>query len=1491
MAERFIYRGNDDRPIEVPASADITPYNEDGTATQELKDYIALQRKEGNYLDSATTIITRPTQRDTPDSIMSGVVPNKSEAARMRQSQRERDIDNQIKKDTLFEQRIAEASDIYGRGIVDLPEDPEEIKLKKDDAAYTQFVRGVTKAGVNAGQTLVDLVSIIDRDGDWFGVTPEEREIRRRAAAKKTATAAAKGFSFGWLPDVEMENLYNPETGKTIPAEGFTGLTTNLGLALTGYGALGKINAIKNISSPLVREITKAFVLENLMIDPEEGNIATILEETFVDSKSGKSLNWAQEAIQFLSYDGERDSRRMARLKQQIDTLALGTAFEVMGNAFFRKAAYKKFDTRAEDLTNEQRVDVLVSELEEARQLAAVASQKGTTKINISETDEGVQKILKQTQRISGGLKRVSSLFFSSDGFLSRSGKNLLDESVFAQRAAMQTATNAAERLQSKLNTIMSSSSADDYLPEQIQEILTTDFKMPRVINENNYEEVVQSLVDRFSIPRDIAPEVIEARLLVDDMSRKMLHTDFVDDGVKEVINQNVGAYLRRSYHAYETAGYTPSIDVRINAEDFLKNQILNDSKDMIEIENLVYKNYGTNLEPDQLAKYIDDGVNTRVSDSINEMLNNDIFEYTDKSRTLNKYIFKERQDVPPEIRELLGEIKDPSLNVVKSIEKMSKFYEVGRFHSNLNEIANGKYIFDDGIGRDTEVFTTQIKMPNSPLDGKWTTPEVARSLQNNGSWNPAGILDNQFFQNFATAKGTSQQSKTVLSLATQARNAAGGVQFGLANGRWPFKDGLNTNAVLWNKMLNSGDEALDAQYTKYQRLGVINTNVRVSEFKDLLRVGEESTVDTYFNKLRNIPYGGKVLDKTIDGATEVYMATDDFFKMNNFESELETLKKAYPNESLDVLEQEAARKVKNTFPNYDRVPAGIRTLRFLPVGNFVSFPAEVWRTSYNIITEASKEITSGNPVLKERGLQRLSGYMLSMGSWQGAATATGLTYGLSDAEQDAIHKVTETEWNRGGTRNIVRAGDKFYTQDTTNYNSYNTIRAPLMTALENVRTGQLQGEALDKVLIDAGIEFTTSLIEPFVSESMLAKSILDIRYSLANDGKRPDGSRAFSLGENPTASIVESVITPFMPGTIDDAYDLYQVAMGNVNEYSGKLPPWQGELVASLMGIKFQEVDPVQSLNFAIRNFKDKKSNFVNPSYPNFRENADDIINQVDKNLKLQYKAMQDLYATYEAVKVLLDEESTYGTAFTASRKGKEEELSPLELRSSTAYQVLEDSGVSSEVMMAMEDGRFFETTDILDFIMQSYDRGTPFANEILEEQSQDKLDELQKVARKYLTVPLNFDPDTPFNATNQFIQNLDDQERIRQEQKERIIRGNFAKGGEVYNVPQAPVEPDERIDKMTGLPYDQQAGTAFTDEEDRNLFNSGGLSNNLITNIINKVSPVSQEQKNKDIQTLQNMAVDIKNSKQIKQENKSLLQTPEEKFGSIYKSLYGNN
>jgi hypothetical protein len=49
------------------------------------------------------------------------------------------------------------------------------------------------------------------------------------------------------------------------------------------------------------------------------------------------------------------------------------------------------------------------------------------------------------------------------------------------------------------------------------------------------------------------------------------------------------------------------------------------------------------------------------------------------------------------------------------------------------------------------------------------------------------------------------------------------------------------------------------------------------------------------------------------------------------------------------------------------------------------------------------------------------------------------------------------------------------------------------------------------------------------------------------------------------------------------------------------------------------------------------------------------------------------------------------------------------------------------------------------------------------------------------------------------------------------------YAAGGVVKNVPNVPEEPDQRIDKITGRPYDKQAGEAFIDNEEDPLARLG--------------------------------------------------------------------
>ena len=93
------------------------------------------------------------------------------------------------------------------------------------------------------------------------------------------------------------------------------------------------------------------------------------------------------------------------------------------------------------------------------------------------------------------------------------------------------------------------------------------------------------------------------------------------------------------------------------------------------------------------------------------------------------------------------------------------------------------------------------------------------------------------------------------------------------------------------------------------------------------------------------------------------------------------------------------------------------------------------------------------------------------------------------------------------------------------------------------------------------------------------------------------------------------------------------------------------------------------------------------------------------------------------------------------------------------------------------------------------------------------------------------------------------------------------YAKGGVVTNVDQVPTEPDERIDKMTGLPYDIQAGEAYVDVEERDVrkvYNIGGAVAKAATPFVMELvdsimSAVTRNNRKVTRQSAVNVAQDI--------------------------------
>ena len=133
----------------------------------------------------------------------------------------------------------------------------------------------------------------------------------------------------------------------------------------------------------------------------------------------------------------------------------------------------------------------------------------------------------------------------------------------------------------------------------------------------------------------------------------------------------------------------------------------------------------------------------------------------------------------------------------------------------------------------------------------------------------------------------------------------------------------------------------------------------------------------------------------TIDGSREI--VGRDFDKVNTFTGKLKTFDEA--------LDEAAAWQIRNTYPTYSKVPEVIQNLRKLPFGNFVSFPAEMIRTTYNILSLGLKEATSSNANLRQMGYRRLIGSLVTLGGAEKAVSTLGMNLTGVTMEQIDAYK------------------------------------------------------------------------------------------------------------------------------------------------------------------------------------------------------------------------------------------------------------------------------------------------------------------------------------------------------------------------------------------------------------------------------------------------------------------------------------------------------
>ena len=447
--------------------------------------------------------------------------------------------------------------------------------------------------------------------------------------------------------------------------------------------------------------------------------------------------------------------------------------------------------------------------------------------------------------------------------------------------------------------------------------------------------------------------------------------------------------------------------------------------------------------------------------------------------------------------------------------------------------------------------------------------------------------------------------AKTVLSPITHVRNFVSAGAFATANGLIPglvspedfgraFKEAFGQLQIPGARMDNE-------RYRELLRLGVVNSNVRLGDLQRLLK-------DTNFGESVNSRKALRELMRPFSKfkkfTEDAYTAEDDFWKLTSFALERQRLGRAYEKygiaKTAKELDEEAADIIRNNIPNYDMVNDFIKATRKLPLGNFVSFPAEIMRTTANILNRSLKEINFEHTLSDGRVVKPLQGIgykrLFGMGT-----TVVGVPYATSEAFK-AIYDVTEDEmqalrrfvpdWSKNSTILPIRGDDgKLKYIDFSHANAYDTMIRPINSMIIGVQRGMEEGE-LAKEVLKSMYEGTKETLSPFFSESIWTNALSDI---VIRNGRTREGRRLYTdqtpWGERVNKSLLHLAETQF-PGSIasfqrlDLAFEPVDILKkGKFDEYGNtfNIP----DEALGFIGLRAVEVDPVKAMKFKIADFR----------------------------------------------------------------------------------------------------------------------------------------------------------------------------------------------------------------------------------------------------------------------------------------------------------------
>lgn len=1020
---------------------------------------------------------------------------------------------------------------------------------------------------------------------------------------------------------------------------------------------------------------TKAEYAAQTSLNPEDGRIAYYIGEYF-----GERSDLAKSVVDYLDLEDPTELSNLEnRIGMLVENLVLTGALGVTGLATIAGYQLTKEGIIKPTIKGGKiATDSIIKTLNKIKGKGqdSVNSFKRTVKEGAksekarkapAKKDVSIQEqlIFDPNDPIKNGLRKAWRAITTSEGSYTPQMFKTIKDAEKAKIAWSQRAEDLQNNLQKQIDNLVQS---DDLFlgysgnrDEFVNKVITQILEGRQGFNKQFYN----SLSDK------VQNQLTNIRETIDALSTMSLQTKGLSKDLKNRISEGVGKYMRTSYRRFEDKSFRPSQQIIDDAVNSIYKKLLKKKEAGI---------YGFKTMKDSVAL-------ERAKTMVNKLLQRksgqtyqNWLDDTLKGKKDMDVIYQKKKQFSPEIKKLFGEETDISTRIFRTVEELAHNIIDARLYEDLYAQGKGVYFFtknqaDKLTGRQAYLGREQVTGGNfGSISGKYTTPELAKMFESmNKMREQTSGFGQGLIKTFLMAKGLGQAAATVGNLYTHIRNTYGQGVIMLSNGLNPFsKDTGNAFKVLSNKLSKGDDETLQKMYADYLELGIVNQSVNVGDFKRMIQTAsrknfyKENPIDDNILKVieSKTKRGFDFIKGLGKGATDVYVAQDDLFRIATFEKELKILKQAEKSKPINIprktekeLIDEAATIVRNTLPTYELVPVAARQLRNYPVGNFFSFHAERFRNSYETFKRGIKEIRSDNDVLVNRGIDRLAG-KLTFGSFAAAGINEGtkLLFGVSDKDDENYKNLVAPEWAKNSELAYFRNtdGDLYYVDM-----QFTDPDAPVNNLVRGIYNEMLNPEIPEEQVIarldDAFITGAKSFFKPFVDEALLTDVLLDATLATGVLGENRSASARRRLDFEPDefgrnmGNAIGTVFESLIPQTIRQFTGISEDRLGStiyqeLTEENPKnrfgQPIDSGlELMVNATGLRFNKIDDA-TLKDAFK-YKLKELNRQNNSRKNyFSELVDKAANgSINSEYFLnEYKRKNESYYNhyYKAMKSL---------------------------------------------------------------------------------------------------------------------------------------------------------------------------------------------------------------------------------------------------------------